>query len=567
MKLDFLGEAQREFLKVGAYIKEGETAEQRFQEIVERVRAYEFMYGEGLADRIQYLLEKNILSLSTPILANFGRAKKKGSNTTPLPVSCNILNVGNSISDIGYSIAETGMLSKLGAGVGAGFMSICDVNTEIEAGFFTSSKIPWIEKVVGMGQDVSQGSNRRGYVTPFMSIEDPEFDKLMEKVDKANPDSTGVLVDNTVGIIMPEGFRAKLDNKDAEARRRWLKVLKARDKDGRVYMVDIENLNKNQSPVYKTLGLTVNATNICTEAVTPNFDDKTFACVLSSLNLIYVDEILSNPQIVKDAITFLDIINEEYILLTKDVPFLEKARRSAIEKRDIGLGTLGFHEMLQMKGMSFGGFESRALNKKIYKFIRECAEEATKELAEKLGSPAMCHEAGLVRRNVSLLMIAPNKSTSFISGCTSLGIEPFFNNIFTKNLAKIQYVFKNKHLEALLETKGKNTPEVWESIAKNLGSVQHLDCLDQNEKDVFKTFPEVSPKDIIDLAADRQVYIDMAQSINLVFRPNYTLKDLHNMHKYAFDSGIKTLYYAYPQAHAALEVQGESWDTCISCAD
>lgn len=568
MQLTFLKEPQIEFLRAGSYIEEGETPEQRFEEIIDRIRYYEPMYSEGLADRLKYIIGTNILSLSTPTLANFGRKRKEDSNTTPLPVSCNIITVGNSISDIGYSIAETGMLSKLGAGVGATFDDIAPKGTQLDNGLFTNSKLDWIEALVNMAQKVSQGSNRRGYSTPFISIDDPDFDDLMKAVSKSNPDKKSVLVDNTVGILLPKGFRERLKDKtDKEARRRWLKVIRARKEDGSVYMVDIENMNKNQSPVYEKLGLSVEATNICTEVVTPKFDDKTFACVIASLNLIHVDEILSNPQIVKDCFMFLDIINEEYILLTEGVPFMEKARRSAIEKRDIGLGTLGFHEMLQMKSMSFGGFESRALNKRIYKYIREVGEEITREMGEKLGSPKMCQEAGMVRRNVSLMMVAPNKSTSFISGCTSLGVEPFFSNIFTKNLAKIQYVFKNKHLEALLESKGKNTPEVWNSIAKNIGSVQHLDFLEPHEKSIFKTFPEVSPKDIIDLAADRQEFIDMSQSLNLVFRPNYELKDLHDMHKYAFEKGIKTLYYAYPQAHAALEQVGESWNTCESCAD
>jgi ribonucleoside-diphosphate reductase alpha chain len=164
-------------------------------------------------------------------------------------------------------------------------------------------------------------------------------------------------------------------------------------------------------------------------------------------------------------------------------------------------------------------------------------------------------------------MIAPNKSTSFLAKVTSLGIEPFLSNLFVKKLAKIQYVFKNKHLEKILDDLGENTPEVWDSIENNNGSVLHLDFLTEHQKEVFMTFAEISPKDIIDLASDRQKYIDMGQSLNLVFRKNYTLKDIVEIHKYAFENEIKTLYYAYPSAHAALEKDGEAWDTCVSCAD
>lgn len=567
MKLDFIKEPQLAFLREGNYLEGNETPRERVDSVLRVVSKYEKNYSVGLTSRLDYIISKNILSLSTPTLANFGRDPKEGSNTTPLPVSCNIITVDNSIAQIGYAIAETGMLSKLGAGVGATLMSLPDKGTELEEGFYTNPKLDWGVKLVDMGQKVSQSNKRRGYVVIFMSIEDLEFDELMRRVDKQNPDSNDPLVTNTVGIILPEGFRQKIKDGDSESRRRWIKVLQARKKTGKVYLVDVENMNKNQSPVYKILDLKVDATNICTEVVTPRFSDKTFACVIASLNLTHWDEIKNNPQIIKDCYMFLDIVNEEYIRLTEGIPFLEKARRSAIEKRDIGLGTLGFHELLQMKGFAFGDMYSRSLNREIYKTIREVGEFITHDMAVKLGAPLMCQQAGLMRRNVSLMMVAPNKSTSFISGATSLGIEPFFSNIFVKALAKIQYVFKNKHLVKLLQSKGKDTDEVWDSIKKSLGSVQHLDFLEDHEKSVFKTFAEVSPKDIIDLAADRQEFIDMAQSINLVNRPNYSMKDLHDMHMYAFNKGVKTLYYFYPQAHAALEQVGESWDDCEGCAD
>lgn len=566
MKLDFLGDAQREFLTEGLYIKPGETAEERFEEIVERVRFYEPLYSDGLADRVSYMLEKNILSLSTPALSNFGRKRKPGANTTPLPASCNIITVGNSIADIYNSLSQVAMLSKLGAGVGADFQLVANKDTELSEGFFTNSKLDWIEDFVRTAQKVSQGATRRGYNTPFIDINDPDFDKLLDRVRKENPDKNDPLVDNTIGIILPRGFWDKLSS-DKELQRRWVEVIKRRRDVGKVYIVDVANLNKNQSPVYKALGLEVATTNICTEFVQPLFPDMTSVCVISALNLIHWDIIKNNPQMIKDAFMFLDILNEEYILLTEGVPFLEKARKSAIEKRDIGLGTLGLHELFQMKGYAYGDMYSRKLNKEIYSTIRQYGEEATYEMGLKLGSPKYCELAGMVRRNASIIMVAPNKSTSFISGATSGGTEPFMSNIFVKTLAKIKFVWKNPRLVSLLEEKGQNTRAVWDSIEKANGSSAHLDFLTEHEKAVFYTFSEISPKDIIDLAADRQEFIDMAQSINLIFRKNYSLKDLLDIHKYAFDSGIKTLYYAYPEAHASLEKDGKAWDDCVSCAD
>jgi ribonucleoside-diphosphate reductase alpha chain len=566
MTTDFIKEAQLEFLREGKYILDNETPQERFKQIVEKVREYESLYSDGLADRIEYMIDKNILSCSTPVISNFGRPRDIKRNSQDLPASCYIVTCGDSIVDIYNSIGQVAVASKLGGGVGTDFQLISQKGTKLDEGFYSNSKLDWIEDSVGAGQKVSQGAKRRGYNTPFISIDDNDFDELMKRIDKTNPNKTDRLINNTVGIILPRGFKERLSH-DKESQRRYMEVLKARKKTGKVYMLDVENSNKNSSPIYKKLGLDVSTTNICTEFLQPLFPQYTSVCVISALNLMHWSEIKSNPQMIKDAFMFLDIVNEEYIKLSEGVPFLEKAHKSAKEKRDIGLGTLGFAELLQKKGYAFGDMYSRALNKEIFSTIRKYGEETTTELGEKLGSPKICQDAGIVRRNASLMMIAPNKSTSFISGATSGGIEPFMSNIFMKSLAKIQYVWKNPHLETLLEKKGKNNSMVWSSIEDNNGSVQHLDFLDNYEKDVFKTFAEISPKDIIDLVAARQEFIDMGQSLNLIFRKNYTMKDIYDIHKYAWDKGIKTLYYAYNSAHAALEKDGESWDTCVSCSD
>lgn len=567
MKLEFLKQPQLEFLREGKYIQDDETPQQRFQEVVDKVREYESTYSEGLADRIAYLLDKNILSLSTPVLANFGKKKDITKTTQPLSASCYIVTCGDSISDIYDAIGQVAMASKLGGGVGSDFQLVSQKGTKLSEGFYSNSKLDWIEDSVGAGQKVSQSSIRRGYNTPFISIEDNDFDELMSRIDKKNPNKSDRLINNTVGIILPIGFRDKLTT-DKEAQRRYMKVITARKETGRVYMMDVENSNINSSVVYKKLGLSISTTNICSEFLQPLFPHLTSVCVISALNLVYWDEIKDNPQYIKDAFMFLDIVNEEYIKLSEGIKFLEKAHRSAIEKRDIGLGALGFAELLQIKGFAYGDVQSRILNKEIFSTIRKYGEETTFELGEKLGSPLYCQSAELVRRNCSLMMVAPNKSTCFISGATSGGSEPFMSNIFLKSLAKIQYVWKNPHLTKLLESKGKNNQLVWDIIQNDNGSVEKLDFLTQTEKDVFKTFTEVSPKDIIDLASDRQVYIDMGQSLNLIFRKNYTMKDIYDIHKYAWSKGIKTLYYAYNSAHAALEQDGgKDWDNCVSCAD
>ncbi len=557
------GEKQLEFMGKKRYLN-GVSLKERISQMANKVREYESQYYVGLADRIEDLISRQVLSPSTPQWSNLAVAKGNGS--TPLPASCYITAPQNSIQGIYYAIGETAMMSKLGGGVGADFTNLYDGGTLLKDGFYTNSKLDWIEDLVRAGQKVSQGNQRRGYSVPFISIDDGEFWQLIERADKKNPDKKDPLVSNNVGVILPMGFRDRLKT-DKEAQKRFMKCVTIRESTGKLYLVDVENCNKNQSPVYQILGQEVSSSNICTEITTPKYDDKSFVCVICALNLVHWDEIKADPQIIKDALIFLDICVSEFIKLTDGVPFMEKARRSAIEKRDIGLGTLGFHEYLQINDCAFGDVNSRCINYEIYSTIQQYANEYAYEYGSKLGSPKMCEEANLVRRNVSLMTIAPNKSTSFLMNETSLGIEPFFSNYFVKSLAGIETTFKNKSLKKLLKRKGQDTQEVWDSILKNIGSAQHLDFLTKEEKAVYKTAVEISPKDMIDLAAERQPFIDMSQSFNLWNRPNYSKQDIYNIHKYAFDRGIKTLYYLFPQGHASIEKSGESWDFCESCAD
>lgn len=557
------GEKQLEFMEKKRYLN-GVSLKERISQMANKVREYESQYYVGLADRIEDLISRQVLSPSTPQWSNLAVAKGNGS--TPLPASCYITAPQNSIQGIYYAIGETAMMSKLGGGVGADFTNLYDGGTLLKDGFYTNSKLDWVEDLVRAGQKVSQGNQRRGYSVPFISIDDGEFWQLIERADKKNPDKKDPLVSNNVGVILPMGFRDRLKT-DKEAQKRFMKCVTIREATGKLYLIDVENCNKNQSPVYQILGQEVSSSNICTEITTPKYDDKSFVCVICALNLVHWDEIKADPQIIKDALIFLDICVSEFIKLTDGVPFMEKARRSAIEKRDIGLGTLGFHEYLQMNDCAFGDINSRCINYEIYSTIQQYANEYAYEYGLKLGSPKMCEDANLVRRNVSLMTIAPNKSTSFLMDETSLGIEPFFSNYFVKSLAGIETTFKNKSLKKLLQQKGEDTQEVWDSILKNLGSVQHLDFLTKHEKTVYKTAVEISPKDMLDLAAERQPFIDMSQSLNLWNRPNYSKQDIYDIHKYAFDRGIKTLYYFFPQGHASIEKSGERWDFCESCAD
>lgn len=568
MAFDFIKEEQLIFLKEGNYLEEGESIETRVKEITNKVKEYENEYGWiGLSELIYEMIEKNYLSLSTPVFSNFGRGLKKGRNTEDLPASCNILVSDNSIESISRTNREVKLLSKLGAGIGPNYSLIAQKGTKISKDFYTNSKLDWIEDDVTAAQKISQGAKRRGYCTPYIDITDKDFYTLMDRIDKRNPNEYDVLVNNTVGIILPTGFKESLKEGNKDSRERFARVIKERQKSGRVYILDEDNCNKNNSPVYDKLGYKRWTSNICTEFIQPINAEYTSVCVISAFNLVYWDEIKNRPDMLQAVFYFLDIVNEEYVRISKNIPGIKRAYKGAKNKRDIGVGALGLHELFQSKNYAFGDMYSRNLNKEIFKTIREAGEKATKKMAQKVGSAPICKKAGLIRRNASIMMVAPNKSTSFISGATSGGVEPFMSNLFMKSLAKIQSVFKNKYLVELLKSKSQDNKKVWDSIIKENGSVQHLDFLSGNEKNVFKTFSEISPKDIIDLAVDRQEYIDMGQSINLVFRKNYSLKDLIDIHLYGLNKGLKTFYYGYPSAHAALEKNGKAWDDCISCAD
>lgn len=292
---------------------------------------------------------------------------------------------------------------------------------------------------------------------------------------------------------------------------------------------------------------------------------KTFACCLSSVVAYYYDDWKDDKYFIKDCNLMLDCVIEEYIEKASKLKGLEKAVKFAEEHRSIGLGILGFHSFLQKKGLAFGSIMSHAYNDKIFKKLYEEGLESSKWMAENWGEPKMMEGYGL--RNSTRLAQAPTKSTAFIMGGVTLnlseGIEPHKSNYMTKKLAKIQVEVKNIELEKLLETKGQNTRTVWDSILTNNGSVQHLEFLSSDEKDVFKTFSEISQVDVIQLAGERAKYIDQGQSINIMIHPDTPPKVISDLHLMAFDLGVKGLYYQY--TINASQMFTSDLVTCSSC--
>ena len=285
----------------------------------------------------------------------------------------------------------------------------------------------------------------------------------------------------------------------------------------------------------------------CIEIALPSSVTETFTCVLSSINVLHWDEIIKTDAI-EIMTMFLDTVCEEFIRKTEGQEYIRRAREFAINHRALGVGILGWHSYLQSNMIGFESKEAAKKNMEIAKTLRDRSHAASRELAERLGEPPLLKGYGM--RNTTTMAIAPTKSSSFILGQVSQSIEPEFSNCYVKDLAKMEVTIKNPYLQKLLEEKGRNTSDVWESIKVADGSVQHLDFLTPEEKEVFKTFAEINPYTIVDHAAVRQQYIDQGQSLNLMLDPDMTVKEINALYLYAWEMGIKSLYYSYSMSAA-----------------
>lgn len=565
-KLDYIKEDQRLFLSRG-YLEDGETIEQRFTEVSDRVKELSLRMAnteeskEYLKDinlRFYNYFEKGWISLSTPVLKNFGK-------DTNLPISCNFSILDDSLDDIYKGLHEIGMLAKYGAGTAQNFSYIRPEGSEISTGGKSNTVMDWIELYADMMSKTAQNSSRRGFLTAYLSVDHPEIDKFLDiGTERIPSDKQRFFQTITTGVTLPEGWRDDIKT-NKEKQKIFSKILNSRKETGFPYIIDLTNANEAKPKVYKDKGMSLISSNICSEIIEFADFEKTFACCLSSINVYYWDEIKKDPNFIFDMNILLDCVIEEYIEKGSKLPGLEKSIRFATEHRAIGIGITAFHSYLQKNMIPFGSLMSYAINEDIFKTLREESDRASKWMAEHFGEPLML--VGYGERNTTRIAQAPKKSTTFIDGGTHLalseGIEPHRSNYSEKVLAKIQVEFKNKELERLLETKGKNTEDVWESIMINNGSVQHLDFLTEHEKDVFKTFSEISQYDVIELASQRQKYIDQGQSVNLMIHPDTPAKDLIKLHLSAFDKGLKSLYYQF-SINAAQQFN-QKLLTCSSC--
>jgi len=531
-KFYWLNEDSRTFLSRG-YLSDGETPESRIRDIANK--AEEYLGEKGFADKFYEYMSRGYYSLSSPVWANYG--KKRG-----LPVSCFGSYIDDSMESILYAHAENGMLMKNGGGTSGYFGPIRHRGAPITDSGESSGSVHFMQLFDTLASVVSQGSVRRGFFAAYQDLEHPDADEFLDIGTEGNP-----IQGLTTSVVVSDKFIHDMKAGDPEKRRLWAKVLQRRSEIGYPYIMFGDNVNKNKPQVYKDKDMWIYASQMCSEISLPSSVTETFTCVLSSINVLHWDEIVETDAI-EIMTKFLDTVCEEFIIKTEGIEYLKRAREFSINHRALGLGILGWHSYLQSNMIPFESSAAAKKNLEIAKTLQERSHAASRELAKTLGEPPLLEGYGM--RNTTTMAIAPTKSSSFILGQVSQSIEPEFSNCYVKDLAKIKVTIRNPYLEKLLDEKGENKYEVWETIKAADGSVQHLNFLTQEEKEVFKTFSEINPYTIVDYAAIRQKYIDQSQSLNLMLDPDMSVKDINALYLYAWELGVKNLYYSFSMSAA-----------------
>ena len=513
------------------YLLKGETLEGAIDRITEA--AARRLYKPELKEAFKEMIVKGWISFSSPVWANMGTQRG-------LPISCFNVHVPDSIEGITHKMGEVIMQTKIGGGTSGYFGELRHRGTAVTDNGKSSGAVSFMKLFDTSMDVVSQGGVRRGAFAAYLDIDHDDIEEFLQIRDIGNP-----IQNLFMGVCVPDYWMHEMIEGDTDKRRVWAKVLESRQQKGMPYIFFTDNVNRNKPQVYKDKGLTINASNLCSEIMLPSTAEESFICCLSSMNLELYDE-WKDTNAVKLAIYFLDAVLSEFIEKTEGNYYLSAARNFAIRHRALGLGVLGYHSYLQRNMIPFESMEAKMFNAKVFKQIQEQSLAASKELANIYGEPELLKGYGV--RNATTMAIAPTTSSSAILGQTSPGIEPFASNYYKAGLAKGNFIRKNKYLAKLLEEKGLDTEDVWRDIMLNHGSVQHMTQLTQEEKDVFKTFKEISPLEIVTQAAQRQQYIDQAQSLNLNIPSSMPIKDVNKVIIDAWKLGVKTLYYQRSQS-------------------
>lgn len=521
----WLNEESEQMLNRG-YLLKGETVVGAIERITSA--AAKRLGKPELQSAFKEMITKGWISFSSPVWANMGTQRG-------LPISCFNVHIPDSIEGITGKLGEVIMQTKIGGGTSGYFGELRHRGTAVTDNGKSSGAVSFMKLFDSAMDVVSQGGVRRGAFAAYLDIDHGDIEEFLSIKDIGSP-----IQNLFTGVCVPDYWLQDMIDGDMEKRKIWARILESRQQKGLPYIFFTDNVNRNKPQVYKDNGLMINASNLCSEIMLPSTEKESFICCLSSMNLELYDE-WKDTDAVKLAIYFLDAVLSEFIEKTEGNFYLTSARNFAIKHRALGLGVLGYHSYLQRNMIPFESFEATQFNAKAFKQIKEQAESASRELASIYGEPEIMKGYGM--RNATLSAIAPTTSSSAILGQTSPGIEPFSSNYYKAGLAKGNFIRKNKYLSKLLAEKDIDNEETWRSIMLNHGSVQHLEELTPHEKAVFKTFKEISPMEIVSQAAQRQKYVDQAQSLNLQIPSTMPVKDVNFVILEAWKKGVKTLYY------------------------
>lgn len=536
----WLNENSRAFLARG-YLAEGQTAEERIRVIAEA--AEKLLKRDGFADKFVDYMSKGWISLASPVWSNFGIDKG-------LPISCFGSYVDDDMGNILYTNAEVGMMSKFGGGCSAYFGALRARGTKIGSdNGHSSGAVHFMQLFETLINVVSQGSVRRGHLSPYLPAEHDDIMEFLDIGTEGNP-----IQKLTHGVTVGDDWMEEMIAGDEAKRKIWARIIQRRGEMGYPYIMFSDTANKNTVDVYKDKKLRIHASNMCSEIMLPSKKDWSFVCCLSSLNLYHYED-WKDTDLVETMVAFLDAVMEDFIVKLETLrdsededkqqafEFMKRAYNFAKANRALGLGALGYHSLLQSRNLPFESEEATALNEEVFALIKTKADAATKELAKEFGEPTVLEGYG--RRNTTLLAIAPNTSSAFILGQVSQGIEPIWSNCYVKDVAKIKVTIKNPMLQKLLAEKDCDNKTTWDSIRDHDGSVQDLDCLSDEEKAVYRTFAEIDQSKIVEQAGVRQKYIDQGQSLNVMVDPETPVKDINALYIQAWKQGIKSLYYQH----------------------
>lgn len=514
-------------------------------------KAEKILNKPGFADKFNDYLAKGYYLLPTPTITNFLSDK----DTT---VSCFGSVFPDSIQGIMDTNSEIGVMSQIGGGTSGTIKFLRSRGTPVGDGQFTTSGSASFMTIPQATVNAVSQKNRRGHFCTWQDMDHDDIDEFLDFRSEGNP-----IQHLSFGVSVSRKWVKEMKAGDPDKRKLWAKMINSRMSTGFPYIHFYDNVNDVRPKWFKDNNLTIHHSNMCTEISLYNTEDESFTCVLGSINLLHWDE-LKDTDAIETLAYFIDATITDFLVKMKNVKHMERAVRFTERNRAIGIGVSGYHSYLQSKMIPFDSLEARFENNSIFKELERQSVAASIKAAIELGEPELLKGYG--RRWSTTNALMPNTSSAFIVGQVSQSVEPFVNNYYVKDVAKNKIDMQNLFLKEVLQAHGKDNKDIWMSILKNEGSVQHLTFLTEREKAVFKTFFEIEANEIIIQAAHRQKYIDQSQSINLIFHADESVKKINEVILKAEEMGVKNLYYHISESSAQAFTNKIAASQCESCA-